>query len=40
MMREKTQINKVRNIKGEITRNIKEIQGTIRDYLKTYIQIN
>jgi hypothetical protein len=29
-MREKTQINKIRNAKGEITTNITEIQG-IRD---------
>jgi hypothetical protein len=31
---EKTQINKIRNIKGEITTNTKEIQGIIRDYFE------
>jgi hypothetical protein len=34
MKREKTQINKIRNKKGAITTNIKEIQGIIRDYFK------
>jgi hypothetical protein len=33
MRREKTQINKIRNEKGEIT-NTKEIQGIIRDYFE------
>jgi hypothetical protein len=32
--REKTQINKVRNEKGEITTNTKEIQGIIREYFE------
>jgi hypothetical protein len=32
MRREKTQISKVRNAKGEITTNTMEIQGIIRDY--------
>jgi hypothetical protein len=32
MRREKTQINKIRNEKGEIITNAKEIQGIIRDY--------
>jgi hypothetical protein len=32
--REKTQISKIRNKKGERTTNIKEIQGTIRDYFE------
>jgi hypothetical protein len=32
--REKTQINKIRNTKGEITTNIKEIQEIIRDYFE------
>jgi hypothetical protein len=32
--REKTQINKIRNEKGEITTNTKELQGIIRDYLE------
>jgi hypothetical protein len=31
MRREKTQINKIRNEKEEITTNTKEIQGIIRD---------
>jgi hypothetical protein len=34
MRREKTQINKIRNEKGEITANTKEIQGIIRDYFE------
>jgi hypothetical protein len=34
MMREKTQINKTRNEKGEIATNTKDIQGIIRDYLE------
>jgi hypothetical protein len=33
-MRENTQINKIRNEKGEITTNTKEIQGIIRDYFE------
>jgi hypothetical protein len=31
---EKTQINNIRNEKGEITTNTKEIQGIIRDYFE------
>jgi hypothetical protein len=34
MMREKTQISKIRNEKREITTNTKEIQGIIRDYFE------
>jgi hypothetical protein len=34
MRSEKTQISKIRNTKGEIIRNTKEIQGIIRDYFK------
>jgi hypothetical protein len=34
MRRENTQINKIRNEKGEITTNTKEIQGIIRDYFE------
>jgi hypothetical protein len=34
MKREKTQINKIRNKKREITKNTKEIQGIIRDYFE------
>jgi hypothetical protein len=34
MRREKTQINKIRNAKGETTTNIKEIQEIIRDYFE------
>jgi hypothetical protein len=33
-MREKTQISKIRNEKGEIKANIKEIQGIITDYFE------
>jgi hypothetical protein len=40
MRREKTQINKIRNKKGEIITNTKEIQGLIRNYFEIYIQIN
>jgi hypothetical protein len=32
--RKKTQINKTRNEKGEITTNTKEIQGIIRGYFE------
>jgi hypothetical protein len=32
--RKNTQINKIRNVKGEITTNTKKIQGIIRDYFK------
>jgi hypothetical protein len=31
---EETQINKIRNEKGEITTNTKEIQETMRDYVE------
>jgi hypothetical protein len=34
MRREKTQISKIRNKKGEIITNTKEIQGIIRDYFE------
>jgi hypothetical protein len=34
MRREKIQINKIRNGKGEITTNTKEIQGIIRNYFE------
>jgi hypothetical protein len=34
MRREKTQISKVRNVKGEITTNTMEIQEIIRDYFE------
>jgi hypothetical protein len=32
--RRKTQISKIRNAKGEVTANTKEIQGIIRDYFE------
>jgi hypothetical protein len=35
MRREKTQINKIRNSKGEITANTTEIQEIIRDYFES-----
>jgi hypothetical protein len=35
MRREKTQISKIRNAKGEITTNTTEIQEIIRDYFKS-----
>jgi hypothetical protein len=34
MRREKTPISKIRNAKGEITRNTTEIQKIIRDYFE------
>jgi hypothetical protein len=34
MRKEKTQISKIRNATGEITTNIKEIQGIIRNYFE------
>jgi hypothetical protein len=34
MRREKTQISKIGNIKGDITTNTTEIQGIIRGYLE------
>jgi hypothetical protein len=42
MRREKTQISTIRNSKGEIKTNTKEIQGIIREYftLRNYILIN
>jgi hypothetical protein len=40
MRREKTQISKIRNAKGEKTTNTMELQKIIRDYLRTYILIN
>jgi hypothetical protein len=36
MRKEKSQINKIRNEKGKITKNTKEIWGIIRDYFKNY----
>jgi hypothetical protein len=35
MTREKTQISKIRNAKGEITTNTREIQKIIRDYFES-----
>jgi hypothetical protein len=35
MKREKTQISKIRNAKGEITTNTMEVQEIIRDYIKS-----
>jgi hypothetical protein len=40
MRREKTQISNIRNKKGEITTNTKEIQELSGTTLRTYIQIN
>jgi hypothetical protein len=34
MRREKTQVNKIKNAKGEITLNTMEIQEIIRDYFE------
>jgi hypothetical protein len=38
--REKTQISKIRKANVAITTNTEEIQGIIRDYLRTYSPIN
>jgi hypothetical protein len=35
MRKEKTQISKIRNAKGEITTNTTEIQEIIRDYFES-----
>jgi hypothetical protein len=40
MRREKTQISKIRNAKGEIKTNTIEIQESSETTLRTYIQIN
>jgi hypothetical protein len=40
MRREKTQINKIRNAKGEITTNTMEIQEIIIDYFENLYSIN
>jgi hypothetical protein len=40
MRQEKTKITEIRNEKGEIITNTKEIQGIIRDYFEKYIAIN
>jgi hypothetical protein len=34
MRRENIQISKIRNVKGDITTNTKDIQGIIRDYFE------
>jgi hypothetical protein len=34
MRREKTQISRIRNVKGEITTNTMEVQEIIRDYFE------
>jgi hypothetical protein len=39
MRREKSQISRIRNAKGEITMNTMDFQEIISDYF-TYIQIN
>lgn len=38
--REKTQINKLRDKKGDIPHNITKIQEIIRGYLENYISMN
>jgi hypothetical protein len=40
MRREKTQINEIRNKKGEITTNTKKIQESSETTLRNYIPIN
>jgi hypothetical protein len=40
MRKEKTQISKIRNAKGEITTNTTEIQGSSETTSRTYIPIN
>jgi hypothetical protein len=39
-MREMTQINKIRDEKGDITTNANEIQRLMSEYLETYVQTN
>jgi predicted RNA-binding Zn ribbon-like protein len=40
MRREKTQISKIRNAKGAITKNTMEVQEVIRDYFKNLYSNN
>jgi hypothetical protein len=40
MRREKTQMSRIRNAKGEITTNTMEIWKSSETTLRTYIQIN
>jgi hypothetical protein len=40
MRKEKIQISKIRNAKGEITTNTMEIQEILRDYFGAYTLIN
>jgi hypothetical protein len=40
MRREKKQISKIRNAKGETTTNTMEIQEIIKATLRTYVLIN
>jgi hypothetical protein len=40
MRREKTQISRIRNAKGEITTNTMEIQEIIRDYFENLYSNN
>jgi hypothetical protein len=40
MRREKPQISKIRNAKGEITTNIKDSRDSSETTLRTYIPIN
>jgi hypothetical protein len=38
--REKTQVNKIRDEKGDITTNTKKSSESLESTLKTYIQVN
>jgi hypothetical protein len=38
--REKTQINKIKNEKGNITTNTNEIQSIIRKYFEKFSKVN
>jgi hypothetical protein len=40
MRREKTQISRIRNAKGEITTNTMEVQEIIRNYFENLFQKN
>jgi hypothetical protein len=40
MRREKTQISRIRNAKGEITANTMEVQVIIRDYFENLHGVN
>jgi hypothetical protein len=38
--REKTQINKIKDEKGDVTKILMKSRGSLENTLKTYIQVN